>query len=213
MTEAFTIADPDLPFRTTMAAGIGREWDRLSRPGTWWSGAARVGVAATARDANAGISDDDHGLDPTIARMVRRIATDAHGIDRADVDALADVDTSTFAYVELVGVVARTTAVDTAVRGIGADPIPFPTPIEGEPSHREVEGAKRRSAHVPTVGAAGAVTALTAVADEAAAQSDLHGALYLSYDEMGDLTIVKDIPRWQMELAATTTSWLNHCVY
>ena len=63
------------------------------------------------------------------------------------------------------------------------------------------------------IGAAGATTALSSVAAEDAAQADLHGALYLHYAEMGDLTIVKDIPRWQMELAATTTSWINHCVY
>jgi len=92
-------------------------------------------------------------------------------------------------------------------------PVPLPTPLDGEPTRTVARRAKRRSAHVAMVGAAGATTALSSVPAENAAQADLHGALYLSYSEMGDFQIVKAIPRWQMELAAATTSWINHCVY
>ena len=213
MTDTFTIEDSVVPLRPAMLAGIEREWTRLGRPGTWWTASERVDIAAVARAAIDDAPAPDHGLDEAVASMAQRVATDAHHIERTDVDALDAAGVSPTAYTELVGVVARLAAVDTTVAGVGGRPLTFPDPAAGEPTRLEVAGAKRRSAHVPMVGAAGAITALTAVSDEEAAQADLHGALYLRYDEMGNPAIVKDIPRWQMELAATTTSWLNHCVY
>jgi len=119
------------------------------------------------------------------------------------------------AYVELVGVVARTVAIDTTLRGIGAPLIDLG---EGQAEPAQVQdraptSAKKRSAFVPTIGAAGATSALSSVRSEDIAQEDLHGALYLSYSEMSHLTIDKGIPRWQLELAAARTSLLNQCFF
>jgi hypothetical protein len=212
MTDSFTL-DAELPVRPSMLEGMKREWDRLANAGTWWSGADRVALAATARAAARATPSPSSHLAPDVAAMVRRIMTSAHEIDRASVDALVDQGVSLEAYTEMVGVIARLSAIDTAVCGMGSEPVPLPTPLDGEPTRTVARRAKRRSAHVPMVGAAGASTALSAVPAEDAAQADLHGALYLSYSEMGNFQIVKDIPRWQMELAAATTSWINHCVY
>ena len=213
MTDSFVLTNPLLRVRPDMLAGMQRDWTRLSQTGTWWSGADRVAIAEQARAASAGLGAPSTSLPPSVSTMARRIATASHEIDRRSVDALADDGVPQEAFVEMVGTIARLTAIDTAVAGVGAEPVPLPNPVEGSPSQALVDGAKRRSAHVPMVGAAGATTALSSVAAEDAAQVDLHGALYLSYAEMGDIEIVKDIPRWQMELAATTTSFINHCVY
>ncbi|MDW3179595.1 MAG: hypothetical protein R8J94_19540 [Acidimicrobiia bacterium] len=212
MTNSFII-DPALPVRPAMLDGMQREWDRLAAAGTWWTGADRVALAAEARAAADHRPSPASVLAPEITAMARRIATTPHVIDRTSVDALHDQKVSLEAYTEMVGVIARLTAVDTAVRGMGSSPAPLPKPQEGVPTYAVVPDAKRRSAHVAMVGSAGATSALSSVAAEDSAQQDLHGALYLSYSEMGDYRIVKDIPRWQMELAAATTSWLNHCVY
>ena len=212
MTDSFTL-HAELPVRPSMLEGMEREWGRLANAGTWWSGADRVALAAEARAAAEGMPSPSSNLAPDVAAMARRIMTHAHEIDRASVDALADQGVPLEAYTEMVGVIARLSAVDTAVRGMGSEPMPLPSPREGEPTRALLRDAKRRSAHVPMVGAAGATTALSSVPAEDAAQADLHGALYLSYSEMGNYRIVKDIARWQMELAAATTSWINHCVY
>lgn len=212
MSELFTM-QAELPVRPSMLKGMQREWDRLASAGTWWSGADRVALAAEARAAADGLPSPSSNLASGVAAMARRIMTNAHEIDRASIDALVDEGVSLEAYTEMVGVVARLSAVDTAVVGMGSDRAPLPTPLDGEPTRAVERRAKRRSAHVAMVGAAGATTALSSVAAEDAAQADLHGALYLRYSEMGDFDIVKDIPRWQMELAAATTSWINHCVY
>lgn len=213
MPDNFATLNTILPMRTSMIQGMQREWDRLAAPGTWWRAEHRIEIASVARAASAGIAQSPGSLDPVVAEMATRIAVAAHNIDRASVDALTGRGVGLEAYTEMVGIVARLTAVDTAIRGMGSAPVPLPEPIDGEPNRVTVVGAKRRSAHVPMVGAAGATTALSAVGAEDAGQADLHAALYLSYAEMGDFQIVKDISRWQMELAATTTSWLNHCVY
>lgn len=212
MTDSFTL-HAELPVRPSMLEGMKREWDRLANAGTWWSGADRVALAAAARAAASAIPSPSSHLAPDVAAMARRIMTSAHEIDRASVDALVDQGVSLEAYTEMVGVIARLSAVDTAVCGMGSEPVPLPTPLDGEPTRTVARRAKRRSAHVAMVGAAGATTALSSVPAEDAAQADLHGALYLSYSEMGNFQIVKDIPRWQTELAAATTSWINHCVY
>jgi hypothetical protein len=212
MSDSFSI-HAELPVRPSMLEGMKREWDRLANAGTWWSGADRVALAAEARAAGDGIPSSSSDLAHDVAAMTGRIMTNAHQIDRASVDALVDQGVSLAAYTEMVGVIARLSAVDTAVRGMGNEPVPLPTPRDGEPTRIVAPRARRRSAHVAMVGAAGATTALSSVPAEDAAQADLHGALYLSYSEMGNYRIVKDIPRWQMELAAATTSWINHCVY
>ncbi len=213
VTDSLTISDSGLSLRPSMLAGMQREWTRLAQPGTWWTGVERVAIATVARDAVHGSNTSSPALHSVVTDMVARVATSPHAIERAAVDSLAEHGVRLEAFVELVGITARLIAVDTTIRGIGAAPAPLPSPIEGQPSRHVEPRAKRRSAHVPMIGAAGATTALSSVAAEDAAQADLHGALYLHYAEMGDLTIVKEIPRWQMELAATTTSWINHCVY
>ncbi len=54
---------------------------------------------------------------------------------------------------------------------------------------------------------------MTAVPPEAEALGDLHTVLYLSMFEMGDLHIVKDLTRVQIEFIAARTSLLNDCFY
>ena len=63
------------------------------------------------------------------------------------------------------------------------------------------------------VGAAGATSALSGVSVEDRAQEQLHDALYLSYQEMGDLGIDKVLSRSQMELLAARTSLINDCFF
>ena len=102
---------------------------------------------------------------------------------------------------------------DTFARGIGFEAVSFPEPSSDAPDGNINERAKRRSAFVPTVGAARPTSALSLVPSENAAQADLHAGLYLSYSEMGDREIHKGLPRWQLELVAARTSLINDCQF
>ena len=200
------------------ATVIGKQWDAIAAPGTWWTGRERVAIAATARAAHDGEPDtmiaeieEVAGLTRSARRAAVLVASTPHGIDSRVVDELEAEGLDRLAYTEIVGLVARVVAMDTATRGVGAEPAPLPAPQPGEPSRETVADARRRSSFVPMVGGAGPATALSAVPREDRDQEKLHGALYLSYAEMGDLRIVKGLSRAQMEAVAARTSLLNKC--
>lgn len=203
-----------IPVPKRIVAGIQRARDQIARPGTWWTAAQRVAIAATARAARAGGPVPANRVLPAAAvDVAAAVAVRAHTITADTVDQADTGGVRAEAFVEIVGVVARTAAIDTTARGIGAEPVAFPDPTPGAPTNRTQPDARRRSAFVPMVGGAGATTALSAVDAECAAQEDLHGALYLTYAEMDDLAIVKGLPRWQLELVAARTSLINQCFF
>ncbi len=196
----------------TYLDGVDREWERLGRPGTWLTGEERVAVATVAREARAEVDRGDHGLSGVAGAVARRVSAEPATIrpDWIDTNLVAGLDH--LAYVEIIGIVARLAAVDTFLLGIGWPERPLPPAQPGEPSRQVVDEATITDAAVPMVGT-GAPGSLTAVAAESEAQFDLHGALYLSIDEMGDMDISKDLHRTQMELVAARTSRLNDCFY
>ncbi len=71
---------------------------------------------------------------------------------------------------------------------------------------------KKRAAWVPM--APGSIAyALSLVPHEMAAQEELHGPLYLTYEGMADLEYVNGLTRAQMELVAARVSVINECFY
>jgi hypothetical protein len=116
-------------------------------------------------------------------------------------------------YVELIGVVSRLAAADGVMRTLGLPLEPLPDPVDGSPTGAVDAAAGRGPAHVPMVGGASIPQALSLVPAESAAQEDLHGPLYLTYEEMGDLAFVRGLDRTRMELVAARTSAINECFY
>ncbi len=198
------------------ADGLDREWARLAAAGTWWTGAERVAMARVARAARAtdsGRADLASAPLPEAAvEAAERLSADPH-VDLPWVEDLERRGLDRRAYVEVLGIVARLNAVDTFLFGIGSSPRRLPDPRPGEPTRATVPDAVMNGGFVPTVGPASAPNALSAVAAETEALMDLHGVLYLSMAEMGDLEIVKDLNRCQIELVAARTSLLNECFF
>lgn len=206
-----TIAAPVLPPPAGVDREIADQLRFLARPGATLTGAERVRVAAVARHARRTGTVSDDG--PPLDRAAARIAAAAHTIDRDWVDALFRDGPTVHHYVEVLGIVARTTAIDTAVRGLGAPPVQLPDAVDGAPNGVVDDQAKQRSAFVPTIGAANPITVLNSIPAESAHQERLSDVLYLSYAEMADLDIHRDLHRTQMEVVAARTSSVNECVY
>ena len=194
------------------AEGLDREWDRLGRAGTWWTGAERVALAEVARAARAGDPLPSTDLGEPAVEAAARLSADPH-VDATWVDDLEARGLSRPAYVETLGVVARLDAVDTFLFGIGAPTRPLPDPHQGDPARTPVPGARIDGGFVPTVGPAFPTSALSAVAAEQEAQTDLHGVLYMTIEQMGDPEIRLDLDRAQIEFVAARTSLLNHCFF
>lgn len=202
------------PIPEHMASGVERARRHIVSSGTRWSAAERTDIARVARAAKAGTQRPDTALGSNTVEMAEMLAAQPARIDQAGVDSLVtNVGRGAEAYVEMIGIVSRIVAIDTFTTGIGAELVELTAADDSAPSGATLPAAKKRSAFVPTVGFAGATSALSAVDSEDRAQEDLHGSLYLTYREMGDLFINKGLPRWQLELIAARTSLLNHCVF
>lgn len=192
---------------------VDREWTRLATAGTWWTGGERLAIAADARRAHQG--EPPSGiLPPPVEEATRRVAVEAATIRGTDVARWEIEGLSSFAYVEIVGIVARLAAIDATAFGLGHKERLLPEPLAGEPSCRPADGAAITTGWAPTVGPAGAGSALSAVPAEAEAMLDLQHVLYLPPADIDEWQAVRDgLTRPQIELAAARAAALDRCVH
>ena len=206
------LEEVSIPIRPEIPALFAREWSRLASPGSHWSGRQRIEIAKVAREARAGSSEADSSLPPAAAEAASLLGATPARASRSWVESTV-VDLGSGPYIEIVGVVSRAVAVDTFHRAIGS-PLPqLPEPVAGDPTGIDDPAARSGPAWVPMVGGASIVGALSAVPSEAEAQEDMHGPLYLTYEQMQDLEFVRGLSRAQMELVAARTSAVNECFY
>jgi len=168
MTNSTPPAAADLPIRDGLARELARAWLRLASPGTWWSAAQRLAIAAEARQAqrcalclrrklalspygDAGRHDRLGELPDALVEITHRIATDAGRLTRGWVDSMLRAGVSEEQYVEAVGVVALITALDRFDHALGSEPRPLPAPQPGQPSRHRPPGARAGLAWVQTV--------------------------------------------------------------
>ena len=236
--------------REDLLAAHRRAWQRLAEPGTWFTGAERVAIMAESRHAltcelcqqrKAALSphtvEGVHNslgqalLSEAMIEVIHRIRTDPGRLTKAWYDGVrAGNGISDTHYVEIVGVVASTVAVDTFARGIGSTLLPLPEPIAGEPSRYHPTSARMDKSWVPTIPPddAGAdadlyagrpviahiYQAMSLVPDEVKGFFDIVNAQYLAAHEMRDFAHeFRAINHAQIELVAGRVSAINQCVY
>lgn len=240
-------ADSTYPVQAAVEGAHEATLQSLVAPGHWFSGAERAAIVTEARRARceAGLQEDDrghvsegrHGSEPpdVVRRVARQVAVSTNDLDRSFMeDALAE-GLSDAQYVEIVGVVSRTVAIDVFARGIGVPVRALPLVIEGTPSQVRPVTARDEGAWVPTVpgGARGGEEAvriygsgnvqaapfifrsISLAPDEARGLIKLGGVQYLGISDFMDLsfTLEPTISRTQVELLAARVSALNECFY
>ena len=233
--------DSPYPVRDDLDSAHTELLDMLARPGTWWSGAERAALVAEVRSArlDAGLQESVPTPDAAVAelpetakRMVRRVAVSPQDLDRAEFDDVIASGLSEEAYVEAIGITARTTNIDDFTRGLGIASRALPPVAGGEPSRVRPVEAVAGEAWVPMVPAGeagGAVAerlygadwaanilrALSLVPDEAASIIELEKVEYRSVKNILDYDFSHDpaISRAQVELVAARISALNACFY
>jgi hypothetical protein len=237
----------DLPIRDEVVAAQQLVWKHIAKSGTWLTGGERVSIAAETRAAlncdlcterKAALSpfavegEHDHlgALVPPMVEAIHRIRTDPGRLTRAWRDGLAAEGLDDERYVELVGTVASTVAVDQFCVGLGIEPFPLPAPVAGEPSYYRPDGLSHERAWVPlinpkTVGpneadlyanSTGAYIrqAMSLVPDEVRGFFALVASQYLDAEQMHDVgTEYRAITHAQIEFVAARVSALNQCVY
>jgi hypothetical protein len=209
---AFELDDAVLPVPDGLRDELRQQWQRLAMPGTWLSGEDRVSVAGEARAART-FADALTGLDPLLTEAAQSVSAAADLITWEWVGDLLARGLTVEQFVEVVGIVSRLAAIDAYVRGVGSAEEPLPDPVAGEPARNRNPDVRLRQAFVPTHPEDGARHALSAVPAEEDARDRLHARLYLSMEQMADLTYQDLLSRAQMELLAARVSLLNNCFY
>lgn len=162
------LADSTVQVRSDLSDALAAAWERIGRPGTWWSGEERLAIAAESRHASncafcarnrealspfteKGDHDRLGTLSPPHVDLIHRVMTDAGRLSPSWYRRTIDAGLSEPAYVETVGVIITVVAVDTFYRGMGLDPPALPDPQPGEPTRELPEGTRKKFSWVPTV--------------------------------------------------------------
>ncbi|PPR12258.1 MAG: hypothetical protein CFH41_00294 [Alphaproteobacteria bacterium MarineAlpha11_Bin1] len=223
-----------------------RAWDRLSKAGNWLTGEERLKVMAEARHARdcPGYAKIREALSPfsitepfdsgtdlpqNWVNMIHLIVADPGRLTQTWYKKTIDSGILETHFVEIVSIVAHTTAIDTFANGIGVPVRALPEAQSGEPSYYRPAEARQHQAWSPNIAwdeygpneadyfvgpESNIRRALTLVPDEARGFFDVVAAQYLSGPEMRDFTQeFRAITHLQIELLAARVSALNQCTY
>ncbi len=172
-------------------------WEHVRSPGTWWTGAERVAIAAETRrapscalcrqrkaalspSAVAGAHDALGSLPANVVDVIHRVRTDPGRLSRAWFDAVIAGGVAVPAYVELIAVLALVTGVDYLARALGVAPRALPEPRPGEPARYLPSSATGGTAWVPMI----------APEDAAGPEADLYGNAAFAPNIMRALSLV-----------------------
>ncbi len=170
---AFDYSSAPVRVRGDIAAAQQQAWQAIGRPGTWWTGAQHVAIAAEARNAPScklcrarkealspfaisGEHDSSADLPAAAIDVIHRVITDPGRLTRSWFDSVLDQGLSDAEYVEVAIVSVLTVAVDTFARAIGAPPWALPEPVDGEPARLRPDNLTDEGAYVPTIPSGGA---------------------------------------------------------
>lgn len=209
-------------------------WEHIARPGSWWTAAQRIELAAT---VVAAIGDDEplppwvpasgnarvaaDRTAPDVAhdaayRIARHAGTMTEDVFRTFADELGELP-----YVELCAIVSSVAAVTHFCRNIGA-PLPaFPEPLAGEPTGDQPPDIVEAELNWVPVAApadrtAAVVQAYSAVPGEMTNTWRMAAAQYMPNEEMVHADWLRragGLTRPQAELVAARVSQLRECFY
>jgi hypothetical protein len=201
------------PVRPQILGAFGRAWAELAHPGTWWDGASRVAIAAAARGARGGDEPRGASLPRAAVEAASVIAARPAGTSEAWATRICEA-LGELRYVELVGIVARVTAVDTFHRLAGWPLAPLPQPAAGAPTEDPPPPNIGRNRTWVAMAVAAPPSVLGAVPAAMRATNELSDVLYMAPEEMGDPDWRRrELHRMQVELVAAATSHANQCFY
>lgn len=235
--------------RQELKNAVTTAWHALGWCGVWWTGAERVKIADEARAARscrlcqarkaallphavAGSHDVATNLAAPAIEAIHRIVNDPGRLSEAWYRRTTSTGLSDEAYVELLSVVAITTAVDTFDRAFGAPLRALPSPLPGTPTRRRPERAKPGLGWMPMLApqdvgpgdpplytsrgrSGGNVHRALSLVPEAMMQFwDVFETMYLPQDAMRDFACeYRAIDHAQIEMLAARVAVRNQCVY
>ena len=176
-------------------------WQKLAEPGTWWTGAERVAIAAETRAARdctpcqerkaalspgavQGQHDTQTDLSSPVVELIHHVTTDPGRLSKEWYEGLLEAGLSDAQYIETLGIVIRTISIDSFCRGIGVAPHPLPEPVAGEPTRYRPETATMEVSWMPTIPGKSASGAYADIYGGASFVANVVRALSLVPDEV-----------------------------
>jgi hypothetical protein len=170
----FDYSDAPFAIREDIKLAHRDYWQRLARPGSWWTGAERVAIAAESRRARtcAFCTERKNALSPytqayahsNVSNLsaravdaVHRVITDQNRITRTFVADNHAHGLSEEAYVELTGITVAVLSIDEFNRALGLQLEPLPEPLNGKPDEYRPENLTRDTGFVPMLRRDGAI--------------------------------------------------------
>ncbi len=210
-------------------------WQAIARAGDFFSGADRVAMVRTAREAltcefcerrkqalspNSVTGEHDHSgsMDPVIVDMIHRIRTDPGRLTHAWFNTVTKT-ISKQEYVEIVSVVTSSVIIDTMHNAVGLGLPPLPQPESGRPRRQHNPDAVEAGAWVPVLDADATMadTGLPRVPNIARSLGLVPSALALFFTTFRPHYALKDIAlsisQAQAEFVAARVSAINECFY
>ena len=205
----FKYQDIDFPVREDLCQAFREAWQRLARPGNWWSAAERIAIAAETRNALEcplcrqrndpiltypveGKHIFESKLPYAAVDAVHRMICDKESINAKWLRGVIDSGVSDGQYAELLGVVVMVFSIDEFHRAIGASLEPLPQPQPGAPDNYRPANLETQTGFIPMIAAAG----------NSGAESDLWPsgrtgnvirAMSLVPDAVRDLMLLSDV--------------------
>jgi hypothetical protein len=228
-----TMAAADLTIRPDLVDAYRTSWRHIASPGSWWDGEQRLALARVAAGAYAakqplppwvtpstvaGALPDDLPVPDAAADVAYRVARHAGTLTEDWYSGMLERGLTPLQYVEIVGVVVAVVPVLSFCRGVGVDPPVWPATESGEATGDQREIVDGSANWVPVdvafEGFPGVVQALTGVPGEFAHLGATHGAQYIPFEGMGDMTWTRGpLDRRQIEYVAARLSVLRECFY
>ena len=163
---AISYAQASIPVRSDIQDAHNAIWQKLAEPGTWWTGAERVAIAAEVRraydcqfcqvrkaalspSAVEGKHDTDGVLPEVVVEMIHRVTIDNGRLSREWCEQLLAQGLQATHYVEALGVLVRTISIDTFCRAIDVPLHALPSPEDGAPSQYRPSLARQDGEWVP----------------------------------------------------------------
>ena len=235
--------------RIELSEAVARAWRALGACGVWWTGDERLTIVREARTARhcalcrqrkataipqavIGSHTTGTALSSSAIEAIHRIVTDPGRLSDAWYKRIIATDLTEEAYVELLSVVAMTTAVDTFDRALGAPMRELPPAGAGRPSRRRPVGVKPGLGWMPMLAPAdvtdddpplyaiagrggGNVQRALSLVPQAMMQFwEMFEPMYLHQNAMRDFgREYRAVSHPQIEMIAARVAIQNQCVY
>ena len=223
----------DLQIRSDLTAAHAQVWEKLTAPGTWWSGSERLAVAEVVRSASkSGRLPNDSPISSALQDAVYRLAVHAGTLTEEWYQKMRDATGVTpQQWVEIIEVTISVASVLRFAQLAGIDHPKFPEALEGQPT-RQTQPCKPANHHwVPVVhledstpelapfydglpAVPPVIRALSSVPAAMHTLFTLSDAQYMPMREMIDLNWTRGtLSRRQIELVAGRLSAHRECFY